>query len=59
MPVPFHLAIPIHDLDAARHFYVETLGCGLGRSGADWQDLDFFGNQVVVHVMPAARRSVW
>ncbi len=53
MPVPFHLAIPVHDLDAARGFYVETLGCGEGRSGADWLDLDFFGHQVVVHVMPA------
>lgn len=53
MPVPFHLAIPVHDLDAARRFYVGTLGCGEGRSGADWLDVDFFGHQVVVHVMPA------
>jgi len=53
MPIPFHLAIPVHDLDAARRFYVGTLGCGEGRCGADWLDLNFFGHQVVVHVMPA------
>ncbi len=53
MPVPFHLAIPVHDLDEARRFYLGTLGCGQGRSGADWLDLDFFGHQIVVHVMPA------
>jgi len=23
----FHLAIPVHDLDAAQHFYVTMLGC--------------------------------
>ncbi len=23
----FHLAIPVHDLDAAQHFYVGMLGC--------------------------------
>ncbi len=53
MPVPFHLAIPVHDLDAARRFYIGMLGCDEGRSGTDWLDLDFFGHQVVVHVMPA------
>src|SRR3954466_5463696 len=29
---PFHLAIPVHDIDAARHFYGEVLGFGRGRS---------------------------
>jgi extradiol dioxygenase family protein len=23
----FHLAIPVHDLAAAEHFYLELLGC--------------------------------
>jgi len=27
----FHLAIPVDDLDAARAFYGEMLGCGQGR----------------------------
>ena len=52
MPVPFHLAIPVHEFDAAHRFYVETLGCGQGRSGTDWLDVDFFGHQVVLHVLP-------
>ena len=29
---PFHLAFPVHDLDAARTFYGELLGCPEGRS---------------------------
>ncbi|MEM1348186.1 MAG: VOC family protein [Myxococcota bacterium] len=49
MPNPFHLAIPVHDLDAARSFYVRVLGCGVGRSDAEWIDFDLFGHQVVAH----------
>jgi extradiol dioxygenase family protein len=46
---PFHLAIPVHDLAAARAFYGELLGCAEGRSDADWVDFDFFGHQLVCH----------
>ncbi len=46
---PFHLAFPVRDLEEARRFYVDTLGCGLGREDASWIDLDFFGHQVVAH----------
>jgi extradiol dioxygenase family protein len=35
---PFHLAFPVHDLAATRHFYGEVLGCAEGRSSADWID---------------------
>ena len=48
-PPPFHLAIPVDDLEAARSFYVDLLGCGVGRSSDRWIDFDFFGHQVVVH----------
>ena len=51
---PFHLAFPVHDLDAARNFYGALLGCPEGRSDRDWVDFDFFGNQIVAHVAPAA-----
>ncbi len=51
MPIPFHLALPVHDLAAARRFYVGLLGCREGRSGDGWVDIDFFGHQVVVHVV--------
>jgi extradiol dioxygenase family protein len=50
---PFHLAIPVHDLDAARAFYGELLGCREGRSSDRWIDFDFWGHQVVVHGAPA------
>jgi len=47
---PFHLAIPVRDLAAARAFYGGLLGCREGRSAADWVDFDFFGHQLVCHV---------
>jgi len=49
---PFHLAFPVHDLDAARAFYGGLLGCPEGRSAADWVDFDFFGHQIVAHLAP-------
>jgi uncharacterized protein len=52
MPSPFHLAIPVHDLGAARRFYGELFKCAEGRSAADWVDFDFFGHQLVAHLDP-------
>ena len=49
---PFHLAFPVHDLDAARAFYGETLGCLEGRSAPEWIDFDLFGHQIVAHLKP-------
>jgi uncharacterized protein len=51
MPVltPFHLAFPVHDLEAARAFYAGLLGCPVGRSSSDWIDFDLFGHQIVAH----------
>ncbi|MEM1204122.1 MAG: VOC family protein [Acidobacteriota bacterium] len=49
---PFHLAFPVHDLTAARAFYVDLLGCGVGRSSDSWIDLDFYGHQIVAHLDP-------
>lgn len=48
----FHLAIPTHDLDVAQEFYVTKLGCKLARRYDDRITLDFFGDQVVCHLMP-------
>lgn len=47
---PFHLALPVRDIDAARRFYIDILGCGSGREDARWLDLDFFGHQVTLHL---------
>jgi extradiol dioxygenase family protein len=52
MPNPFHLAFPVHDLDAARAFYGGTLGCPEGRSSDTWIDFDLFGHQIVAHLDP-------
>jgi extradiol dioxygenase family protein len=49
---PFHLAFPVDDLVAARHFYGELLGCAEGRSAPHWVDFDLFGHQVVAHLAP-------
>ncbi|SKB65580.1 hypothetical protein SAMN05660903_01914 [Salegentibacter salinarum] len=50
---PFHLAIPVSDLEKSRKFYKETLGCGEGRSSDHWVDFNFFGHQLVIHYKPA------
>ena len=52
---PFHLAIPVHDLAAARAFYGGLLNCPEGRSDECWVDFDFYGHQLVAHLDPARR----
>src|SRR5699024_8843807 len=49
---PFHLAIPVHDLPAARRFYGEVFGLEEGRSSEQWVDFDFYGHQLVIHEHP-------
>lgn len=51
---PFHLAIPVRDLRGARAFYGELLGCAEGRSAEEWVDFNFFGHQLVCHVVNPA-----
>lgn len=51
MPTPFHLAIPVRDLASSRAFYGGVFACPEGRSSADWVDFDFFGHQLVCHVV--------
>lgn len=53
---PFHLAVPVHDLAAARAFYGALFGCPEGRSSDEWVDFDFFGHQLVAHLDPGAAR---
>lgn len=47
---PFHLAFPVHDLEAARSFYGTVLSCPQGRESSHWIDYDFFGHQIVAHL---------
>ena len=53
----FHLAFPVHDLDAARAFYGGILGCPEGRSASDWVDFDLHGHQIVAHLAPDHPRA--
>ena len=46
---PFHLAFPVHDLEAARAFYAGVLGAGTGREDTHWIDFDLYGHQIVAH----------
>jgi extradiol dioxygenase family protein len=52
---PFHLAIPVDDLDAARQFYGNTLGLSEGRSDTKWVDWNLFGHQLVTHQVDVNR----
>jgi extradiol dioxygenase family protein len=46
----FHHAFPVHDLDAARRFYGDLLGCPEGRHADHWVDFDLYGHQIVAHL---------
>ena len=43
---PFHLAFAVRDLNATHDFYVNRLGCKVGRTDEKWIDFDFFGHQI-------------
>jgi hypothetical protein len=49
---PFHIAIPVHNLDECRSFYGEILNCEEGRSSDHWVDFNLFGHQLVIHYKP-------
>lgn len=51
MTAAFHLAFPVTDLAATRTFYVDLLGCGVGRESDRWIDFDFHGNQITAHLV--------
>lgn len=47
---PFHIAVPVHDLDKAAHFYGSILQCERGRSDTQWIDWNLYGHQFVTHL---------
>ena len=47
---PFHLAIPVHSVQAAREFYGGIMNLTEGRRAGDkWQDYSLNGHQLVCH----------
>ncbi|KAF1784949.1 Glyoxalase/Bleomycin resistance protein/Dihydroxybiphenyl dioxygenase [Phytophthora cactorum] len=66
---PFHLAVPVHDLEQAKEFYGTKLGFiedarpNSGRFALSWQrdsnkDYNMFGHQLVVHQVTKDYRGV-
>ncbi len=55
---PFHLAIPVSNLEENRVFYREILGCEEGRSSDHWVDFNFFGHQLVLHVQDSQPKPI-
>ena len=54
---PFHFSFAVPDLDAAKAFYVDVLGCSLGRDHGTWVDVLFFGHQLTIHAGADAIQS--
>jgi uncharacterized protein len=52
MPILFHLAFPIHDVESTLRFYVDGLGCTVGRRSKQAVTLGLAGHQLVAHVVP-------
>lgn len=49
---PFHLAFPVNDIEETRRFFVDLIGCRVGREAEKWIDFDFHGHQISAHVKP-------
>lgn len=52
---PFHLAFPVNDLTSTERFYVEVLGCTVGRSADTWVDFNLYGHQLSAHLRDAGQ----
>ena len=48
----FHFSFAVSDLDRARKFYGELLGCPEGRKLPGRADFNFFGHHIVAHLSP-------
>mgnify|MGYP001806295053 CR=1 FL=1 len=48
--VIFHLAFPVTDISKTKAFYVDGLGCKVGRQNNNSVILNLMGNQIVAHV---------
>jgi extradiol dioxygenase family protein len=55
---PFHIAIPVHNLEECRTFYRDILNCEEGRSSNHWVDFNLFGHQLVIHYKPKSEDTL-
>lgn len=49
-PVLFHLAFPVANIPDTKRYYIEGLGCHLGRESPNSAILNLYGHQLVAHV---------
>ncbi|MBL6896111.1 MAG: VOC family protein [Candidatus Poseidoniaceae archaeon] len=57
---PFHLAFPVVSLKQTENFYTNTLGCIIGRRTPESINFNFYGHQIVAHLveqMPNFRQN--
>jgi Predicted dioxygenase of extradiol dioxygenase family len=47
-----HLSFPVRDVERSIAFYVDVLGCDLGRVRDEFADVWFFGMQITLHAQP-------
>jgi extradiol dioxygenase family protein len=52
-----HLSLPVRDLAESRRFYVDVLGCEIGREPEDFIDVWFYGLQLTLHLAPEQVQS--
>ena len=55
---PFHIAIPVHNLDECHSIYKNILNCKEGRSSDQWVDFNLFGHQLVIHYKPKSGETL-
>ncbi|MGI9412012.1 MAG: VOC family protein [Hyphomicrobiaceae bacterium] len=46
------MSIPVDDLRCAKAFYMDVLGCKIGREAEGRFDINFFGHHIVAHFSP-------
>jgi extradiol dioxygenase family protein len=49
---PFHLSIPVSELEPAKRFYVGVLGAQTGRENSEWLDVLLWGHQITLQRRP-------
>ena len=58
----FHLAFPIHDIEATIRFYVDGLGCTVGRRSKQAITLGLAGHHLVGHMVteePSPQKGIY
>ena len=58
----FHLTFPVNDLEQTKRFYVDGLGCTLGRESSTAMTLGLGGHQLVAHLTeetPESQKGIY